>query len=121
MSDHRYPDQDDDELVVEEVVIEVTEVEPEPLLPEGEGLLVEEEEGPDFARGQEVLPEDDEARPDFARGQEEEPTETGKPDYARGQREYERDPEAPDFARGQREGELLDADLLEEEQNPPQV
>ena len=37
MSDDRYSDQDDDELVVEEVVIEEIEVEPEPLLPEGEG------------------------------------------------------------------------------------
>ncbi len=88
--------------------------------PEGEELLVEEEGGPDFARGQEDLPESD-ARPDFARGQEDEPPEPGKPDYARGQREDERDPEAPDFARGQRDGELLDAELLEEDQNPPQV
>ena len=31
MSDDRYSDQDDDELVVEEVVIEEIEVEPEPL------------------------------------------------------------------------------------------
>jgi hypothetical protein len=114
MSDDRNPDQDDDELVVEEIVID--EVEP---LPEGEELLVEEEGRPDFARGQEELPES-EARPDFARGQEDEPPTPGRPDYARGQREDERDPEAPDFARGQREGELLDAELLEEDQNPPQ-
>ena len=38
MSDDRYPDQDDDEIVVEEIVIEEIEVEPEPLLPEGEEL-----------------------------------------------------------------------------------
>ncbi len=44
-----------------------------------------------------------------------------KADYARGQREDERDPNAPDFARGQREGELLDAELLEEDQPSTQT
>ncbi len=76
MSDDRYPDQDDDELVVEEIVIEDIDVQPEPpageplLQTEGQELLLEEEGGPDYARGQELLPES-EVRPDFARGQEE--------------------------------------------------
>ena len=62
MTDDRYPDQDDDELVVEEIVIEDIDVQPEPpageplLQTEGQELLVEEEGSPTTPVGRNCSP-----------------------------------------------------------------
>jgi len=109
--DHRDPT--DDPVVEEEIVVEVDPNDVEPLVPPAPTEEPQSTARPDFARGQEDLPDDPErlVQPDFARGQHQdlpEHEQVHEGEFADGQETVKHHPEGKlhgRFSKGQERGD----------------